>query len=65
MQAGTKLEQLLKFADLVATGGEAKHLIQGGDVAVNGERETRRGYKVREGDIVEVGEETIRVSLHE
>lgn len=47
-----KLEGLLKFAGLVETGGEAKALIQGGGVAVNGEICTMRGRKIRPGDAV-------------
>ena len=45
-----KLQDLLKFAGAVETGGEAKLLIQGGEVKVNGEVETRRGRKLRPGD---------------
>jgi ribosome-associated protein len=51
-----RLGQYLKFLGLVATGGEAKVLIQDGQVRVNGEVETRRKRQLREGDRVEVGE---------
>lgn len=51
---GTTLGQALKLADLVDTGGEAKVLVQAGDVSVNGEVETRRGRKLEAGDVVEV-----------
>jgi len=47
-----KLQDLLKFADLVSTGGEAKIVILEGEVAVNGEVCTMRGKKIRPGDIV-------------
>ena len=47
-----KLQDLLKFANLVATGGEAKERIQAGEVAVNGEMCTQRGRKLRPGDDV-------------
>ena len=47
-----KLQDLLKFANLVATGGEAKERIQAGEVAVNGEVCTQRGRKLRPGDDV-------------
>jgi ribosome-associated protein len=47
-----KLQQFLKLADAVATGGEAKLRVQNGEVLVNGEVETRRGRKLRDGDIV-------------
>ena len=52
-----KLDQLLKFANVVATGGEAKLAIQEGDVVVNGEVCTMRGKKIRPGDRVELGGE--------
>ena len=47
-----KLDQFMKLADLVGSGGAAKHLIREGAVAVNGEPETRRGRKLRDGDVV-------------
>ena len=47
-----KLQDLLKFANLVETGGEAKERIQAGEVTVNGEVCTMRGKKIRPGDVV-------------
>ena len=47
-----KLQDLLKFANLVETGGEAKERIQAGEVTVNGEVCTMRGKKIRPGDTV-------------
>lgn len=47
-----KLQDLLKFAGLVETGGEAKALIQEGHLFVNGETCTQRGKKIRPGDDV-------------
>ena len=47
-----KLQDLLKFANLVESGGEAKERIQGGEVQVNGEVCTMRGKKIRPGDAV-------------
>ena len=47
-----KLDSLLKFAALVATGGEAKYVISEGMVEVNGEICTQRGKKLRPGDKV-------------
>lgn len=47
-----KLQDLLKFAGLVETGGEAKALIQDRQVYVNGEACTQRGKKIRPGDDV-------------
>ncbi len=49
-----KLDALLKFAGLADTGGEAKLLIQNGEVSFNGEVCTMRGKKVRPGDRVAV-----------
>jgi len=51
-----KLDSLLKLANLVMSGGEAKLLIMDGQVKVNGEVETRRGRKLYPGDRVEVAE---------
>nr|WP_325251946.1 RNA-binding S4 domain-containing protein [uncultured Oscillibacter sp.] len=47
-----KLQDLLKFAGLVETGGEAKELIQAGQVQVGGEVCLQRGKKIRPGDDV-------------
>ena len=47
-----QLDQFLKHQNLVGSGGEAKVLIQGGYISVNGEVETRRKRKLRNGDIV-------------
>ena len=52
-----KLQDLMKLAGLVETGGEAKELIQNGQVRVNGEVCTQRGKKLRPGDDVLFGEE--------
>ena len=47
-----KLQDLLKFAGATDTGGEAKNLIQDGQVSVNGEVCLQRGKKLRPGDVV-------------
>ncbi|MCI7734674.1 MAG: RNA-binding S4 domain-containing protein [Dysosmobacter sp.] len=47
-----KLQDLLKFANLVSSGGEAKERVQAGEVTVNGEVCTMRGKKIRPGDVV-------------
>ena len=49
-----KLDALLKFANLVSSGGEAKIRIAEGEVLVNGEICTMRGKKLRSGDRVEL-----------
>jgi ribosome-associated protein len=51
------LDKFLKLANLVGSGGEAKHLIRSGAVSVNGEEESRRGRKLRDGDVVNVNGE--------
>ena len=56
-----KLQDLLKFAGLVETGGQAKILIQDGYVTVNGEICTMRGKKIRNGDIVTLDDNTLEV----
>ncbi|MBD2019965.1 RNA-binding S4 domain-containing protein [Leptolyngbya sp. FACHB-36] len=56
-----KLDQFLKIVGLVGTGGQAKLLIQSGEVTVNGAVETRRGRKLVVGDQVSVMGETFDV----
>jgi ribosome-associated protein len=59
MEDSIKLDQFLKFQGLVQTGGQAKMLIQAGEVKVNGTVETRRGRKLVKGDRVTTLGETI------
>jgi len=56
-----RLGQLLKLAGLVDSGSDAKFLLAGGEVVVNGEPETRRGRQVRAGDVVSLGDASVRV----
>jgi ribosome-associated protein len=56
-----KLDQFLKWVGVASTGGEAKLMIQDGDVTVNGIIETRRGRKLVAGDLVSVQGETYKV----
>ena len=49
-----KLQDLLKFAGAVETGGEAKLMIQDGEVKVNGAPCTMRGKKLYPGDRAEL-----------
>ena len=53
-----KLQDLLKVAGAVETGGDAKLIIQEGRVAVNGEVCTMRGKKLRPGDRAVIDDET-------
>ena len=57
-----KLQDLLKFANLVETGGEAKERIQSGEAKVNGEVCTMRGKKLRPGDYAELDGKTYMVT---
>ncbi len=57
-----KLQDLLKLANLVGTGGEAKIVIQEGKTFVNGEVCTMRGKKIRPGDTVAYDGEELTVS---
>ena len=45
-----KLQDALKYANAVESGGMAKAVIQEGEVKVNGEVCTMRGKKLRPGD---------------
>lgn len=56
-----KLQDLLKLANLVGTGGEAKIVIKEGEVCVNGEVCTMRGKKIRPGDTVTFAGHTLQV----
>jgi ribosome-associated protein len=56
-----KLDQLMKFADMVQSGGEAKLLIAQGLVLVNDEICTQRGKKIRNGDTIEFDGEVCKV----
>ena len=56
-----RLDNLLKFAGAVDTGGAAKFLIQDGRVMVNGEVCTMRGKKMRNGDKAQIEDFVIEV----
>lgn len=56
-----KLDALLKFANLVMSGGEAKIRIAEGEVLVNGVPCTMRGKKLRPGDTVTLDGETVKI----
>jgi len=57
-----ELCQLLKFAGLVGTGGEAKQVIGAGLVEVNGLVETRKGKKLNPGDRISFAGETLLIA---
>ena len=56
-----KLDSLLKFANVISSGGEAKMFIQDGLVLVNGEVCLMRGKKIRAGDKVVIQDNEIEV----
>nr|VDG62063.1 ribosome-associated protein [Streptococcus thermophilus] len=58
MDLPIKLGQFLKLANLVESGGEAKELIAAGEVAVNGEVVTSRGFMLDDGDEVSIAGHT-------
>ena len=59
-----KLQDAMKYANIVYSGGEAKALIQEGNVLVNGEVCTMRGKKLYNGDKFEFNGETYMISYH-
>lgn len=49
------LDQFLKLSSIAGSGGQAKVMIQSGQVKVNGQVETRRRRKLAAEDVIEVG----------
>ena len=60
-----KLQDALKYANVVYSGGEAKVLILEGQVTVNGEVCTMRGKKLRPGDRFTFMGQSFLVTIHE
>ena len=60
-----KLEAALKFANAVYSGGEAKAVIQQGEVLVNGETCLMRGKKLYPGDRVSFASQTYLICANE
>ena len=56
-----RLGQLLKLSALADSGAGARELLLASGVTVNGEPEARRGRQLHRGDLVAVGEQTVRV----
>lgn len=57
-----RLGQLLKLSGLADAGAEARQLLLGGAVTVNGEPEERRGRQLHRGDVVAVSDHSVRVA---
>ena len=60
-----KLQDAMKYANIVYSGGEAKQMILDGEVTVNGEVCTMRGKKLRPGDKFEFMDQVYLISVHE
>ena len=58
-----QLYKILKFEGLVSNGGEAKAAVADGKVLVNGQVETRKRKQIVSGDIIEFGDEKLRIRL--
>ena len=58
-----ELYKILKFEGVVSSGGEAKSVIEKGQVLLNGKVETRKRKKIVSGDIVEFGQEKMRIQF--
>ena len=58
-----ELYKILKFENLVMSGGEAKHVIVEGMVTLNGEIETRKRKKIFAGDTIEFGGQVLRIII--
>ena len=56
-----RLGQLLKLADVVDSGGEARDLLASEEVLVNGEPETRRGRQLHSGDLVTLTDTVLEI----
>ncbi|MBF0302554.1 MAG: RNA-binding S4 domain-containing protein [Desulfamplus sp.] len=59
-----ELCKILKFQNLVLSGGEAKQVIADGMVTVNGNVELRKRKKIFDGDIVEFNGEKMKIITH-
>jgi ribosome-associated protein len=59
------LNDVLKLSGMASTGGQAKVLIQSGQVKVNGQVETRRKKQLSPGDVIEVNGEEFTLELED
>lgn len=57
-----ELYKLIKAADLVDSGAEAKQLIEEEHVKRNGEVETRKRAKIKIGEVISIGDVSIEVT---
>ena len=59
-----KLGQLLKLANLAESGGQAKEMIEAGEVTVNGEVVTSRGFLLHDADVISTPHTTIVITTN-
>jgi ribosome-associated protein len=59
-----ELYKILKFENMVTSGGEAKYVISQGQVMVNGGVETRKRKKIFSGDIIEFKDEKLCIKIN-
>lgn len=57
-----RLDQFLKLCGVAETGGQAKLLIQGGEILLNGEVETRRRKKLSISDVIQIDDVVLPVA---
>ena len=62
-QEPVELYKILKFEGMTSSGGEAKLVIEQGQVKVNGSIETRKRKKIVSDDIIEFNNEKIHIKL--
>ena len=58
-----RLDDLLKLTGCVETGGQAKVIIQGGAVCLDGEVCTMRGKKLRGGEVISIPEDDVVITV--
>jgi ribosome-associated protein len=56
------LGSLLKFMNIIQSGGHSKFFLLSNSVFVNGEKENRRGRKIRTGDVVKINDEIYQIN---
>lgn len=64
-QEPVELYKILKFEGLLASGAEAKNAIAEGLVLLNGKIETQKRKKIISGDIIEFGDETLKIVFNQ
>ena len=57
-----ELIKLLKLLGIAETGGMAKNMVEDGEVSVNGKTETRKRYKLKSGDVLDVLGNTVHIT---